>query len=76
MYLSVMLPSTAKRTDRTIKPWDQTPSESPTLNHFDEKPFLLKDRMNTDTGRKMAADRHEFMLTYLEQFHAEWNCER
>jgi len=51
-------------------------SDSPTLNHFDEKLLLLKDRMNTAVGRKMAADRHQFMLSYLEQFHAEWNGER
>ena len=51
-------------------------STSPTLNHFHEKLLLLKDRMNTDTGRKMAEGRHQFMLDYLEQFHAEWEGER
>jgi uncharacterized protein len=51
-------------------------SDAPTLNHFYEKLLLLKDRMNTETGRNMAEDRHAFMLTYLDQFYKEWEGER
>lgn len=51
-------------------------SDAPTLNHFYEKLLLLKDRMNTATGRKMAEERHAFMLTYLDQFYKEWDGEK
>jgi len=51
-------------------------SEAPTLNHFYEKLLLLKDRMNTETGRKMAEERHAFMLLYLDQFYKEWDGAR
>lgn len=51
-------------------------SNAPTLNHFYEKLLLLKDKMNTNTGKKMAAERHVFMEKYLEQFFYEWNGEK
>jgi uncharacterized protein len=44
----------------------------PALNHFYEKMLLLKDLMNTETGRTMAQNRHEYMEQYLAQFYAEW----
>ena len=48
-------------------------SSAPTLNHFYEKLFLLKDRMNTETGKKMAVERHKFMEDFVNQFYKEWN---
>lgn len=44
----------------------------PTINHFYEKLFLLKDRMNTESGRNMAYDRHQFMKEYVDRFLKEW----
>jgi uncharacterized protein len=45
-----------------------------TVNHFYEKLLLLKDLMNTESGKSMAVQRHEFMESYLEQFFREWDC--
>lgn len=51
-------------------------SEAPTLNHFYEKLLLLKDKMNTQTGKQIAQDRHRFMMQFLSQFYAEWDGEK
>lgn len=51
-------------------------SEAPTLNHFYEKLLLLKDKMNTETGKRIAQERHKFMELFLSQFYAEWDGEK
>jgi uncharacterized protein len=51
-------------------------SQAPTLNHFYEKLLLLKDKMNTETGKQIAQERHQFMMTFLSQFYAEWDGEK
>ena len=51
-------------------------SKAPTINHFYEKLLLLKDRMNTETGKKIAEERHLYMETFLQQFYNEWNGEK
>lgn len=51
-------------------------STAPTINHFYEKLLLLKDKMNTKTGKQLALERHVFMENYLTQFFAEWEGEK
>jgi uncharacterized protein len=51
-------------------------STAPTINHFYEKLFLLKDQMNTVTGKRIAEKRHQYMEGFLSQFYAEWDGEK
>lgn len=50
-------------------------SESHTINHFYEKLLLLENRMHTETGRRMAAQRTKFMKAFLRQFFEEWGVD-
>ena len=49
--------------------------KSSSLNHFPEKLFLLKDRMNTATAKQWAQKRHEFLVLYRNTFLSEWDGE-
>lgn len=51
-------------------------SQAPTINHFYEKLLLLKDKMNTASGKKIAEERHRYMEGFLSQFYAEWEGEK
>jgi uncharacterized protein len=51
-------------------------NEAPTINHFYEKLLLLKDKMNTATGKQIAQERHRYMEGFLSQFYAEWEGEK
>ncbi|WP_316796027.1 HD domain-containing protein [Pedobacter agri] len=64
--------------DPEIKPEQHLSKETykntsaPTINHFYEKLLLLKDMMNTNAGKDIAEERHQFMLLYLKHFFSEW----
>lgn len=59
---------------KTFKTLDEVKNEkNHTINHFYEKLLKLKDMMNTETGKKLAKERHEFMEEFLKEFYKEWN---
>lgn len=46
----------------------------PSINHFYEKLLLLKDRINTESAKHIADERHRFMEQFLAQFFSECRC--
>ena len=64
-------PSIAPNLEMT--PEQYKASTAPTINHFYEKLLLLKDKMNTKTGRSIAEKRHQYMEAFLKQFYEQ--CE-
>lgn len=68
--------------DPDIKPEIHTTKEAymgavgTTVNHFYEKLLLLKDRMNTVEGKRMAVERHHYMKDFLQEFYDEWDGRR
>lgn len=67
-------PNIAPNTQMTKEEYKN--NDSPTLNHFYEKLLLLKDKMNTPSGKAIAAERHRYMEGFLSQFYAEWDGEK
>lgn len=48
-------------------------STAPTLNHFYEKLFLLKDMMNTEKAKLIAQKRHKYMVKFVIELKKECN---
>jgi len=67
-------PKIAPNTNMSVEEYKR--SQTPTINHFYEKLLLLKDKMNTQTGKQIAQQRHQFMQNFLSQFYAEWEGEK
>ncbi|WP_158981025.1 MULTISPECIES: HD domain-containing protein [unclassified Flavobacterium] len=67
-------PEIAPNTSMTKEEYKK--NNAPTINHFYEKLLLLKDKMNTETGKKIAHERHQYMEGFLAQFYVEWEGEK
>ena len=65
-------PAVKPRLHRTQGEYEKRFCRGTTVNHFYEKILLLKNRMNTKTGKMMAKTRHDFVLEYLKEFFKEW----
>ncbi len=46
-----------------------------TIGHFYDKLLLIKDKMNTPTGRAFGKKRHAYLEKFLQQFYAEWSAQ-
>ena len=44
------------------------------IHHFYDKILRLKNLMKTNTGKKLAKERHKFVENYLKQFFKEWEA--
>ena len=68
--IPLYIPGVKPRVHKTFE--DYKENEAHSINHFYEKLLLLKDRMHTKAGKKLAAQRHKFMEQYLKEFFWEW----
>ncbi len=69
MYDSVIKP----KTHDSAESYRKNNENSTTINHFYEKLLLLKDMMLTDSGKRIAQHRHEYMEQFFDEFYAEWS---
>lgn len=67
-------PDIAPKADMTETEYRQ--NNSTTINHFYEKLFLLTDMMSTDTAKRIAKQREQYMRDFIGEFMAEWDGER
>ncbi len=52
---------------------EENGDDSSTIHHFYHKLFKLANNMNTETARKQAIERTEFMKVFVNEFIQEWN---
>jgi uncharacterized protein len=60
-------PTLEEKEDEQTQKWGIS-----SVQHFYDKLLLLKGRMFTETGKRMAEHRHKYMEDYLKEFYAEW----
>lgn len=65
-----------KQPRERLTPDEYRNGQDTAIMHFYEKLLKLKDLMNTDFGRKMAEQRHQYLENFLREFYAEWDGQR
>lgn len=68
-------PAVAPRTQMSHAEYRNLGNET-VINHFYEKLLTLKDLMNTDAAKILAAHRQAVMEDFLAEFKAEWRAEK
>lgn len=68
-------PAVAPRTQMSHAEYRNLGNET-VINHFYEKLLTLKDLMNTDAAKTLAAHRQAVMEDFLAEFKAEWQAEK
>lgn len=52
--------------------FDEGVTDVSEIHHFHSKLLKLKDNMNTETAKRIAEHRHEFLKEFLAEFFVEW----
>ena len=60
--------------EREFENLDYRSNDKTAIHHFYEKLLKIKDLLNSDSAKKVAIKRHQFLELYLEQFYKEWEC--
>jgi uncharacterized protein len=55
--------------------YDPDDREHSSIGHFYDKLLLLKDRMNTEEGKRIAQERHAVLEQFLSDFYKQWEGE-
>ncbi|KAB7673005.1 HD domain-containing protein [Bacillus sp. B1-b2] len=64
-------PELKSRTNMTVEEYRNEKSSS--IHHFYEKLLKLQNLLHTETAKRIASKRHQYMEMYLEEFYKEWN---
>eukprot|EP00947_MAST-08B_sp_MAST-8B-sp1_P003083 g3083.t1 len=64
-------PSSAAPKMATKEEYGKKGKDSSTTYHFHEKLFHLRGMMKTESGKRVAQERHDFMASFLDRFYKE-----
>jgi len=53
--------------------WNPENPDETSVQHFYDKLLKLKDLINTNSAKKIAEERHQYLEDFLARFYQEWN---